>query len=131
MKRFILFVGIGGLSTLLQFAFLIFFIETKLLNAVAASAAGYVLSAFFNYWANYHYTFKSQQSHWQAFPKFAIAVALGLSINTLLFALFLYLLGQYWPFAWPAPYLVAQVLATGITVVVNFLVHKFWIYREQ
>lgn len=131
MKRFALFIGIGGLSTLLQFALLALLVETGLLSEVPASAAGYLLSSFFNYWANYRYTFKSQQSHWQAFPKFAMAVALGLSINTLLFALFFHLFSQSWPLPWVAPYWPAQVLATGLTVIVNFIVHKCWIYRNH
>jgi hypothetical protein len=44
MKRFALFVGIGGISTLLQFLLLVLFVESQLLPEVIASAAGYVLS---------------------------------------------------------------------------------------
>lgn len=131
MKRFALFVGIGGISTLIQFLLLILFVESRLLPEVIASAAGYVLSSFFNYWANYHYTFKSSSSHAQTFPKYALAVAIGLSTNTLLFAAFLWLFNNYLTLPWVEHYLAAQFLATGITVVLNFVVHKFWIYRNH
>ncbi len=131
MKRFALFLGIGGFCTLLQFLLLIIFVESKLLPEVYASAAGYALSSLVNYWANYHYTFKSTSRHKDTFPKFVVAVAIGLSTNTALFAAFLFIFENYLPLPWVEPYLAAQILATGITVVLNFLVHKIWIYRNQ
>lgn len=131
MKRFALFICIGGLSTLIQFLLLILLVESNLLPEVSASAAGYLLSSFFNYWANYRYTFKSSSSHTQTFPKYALAVAIGLSTNTLLFAAFLWLFNNYLALPWVEHYLAAQFLATGITVVLNFAVHKFWIYRNH
>jgi putative flippase GtrA len=131
MKRFVLFVGIGGISTLIQFLLLILFVESHLLPEVIASASGYVLSSFFNYWANYRFTFKSTSNHAHTFPKYALAVAIGLSTNTLLFAAFLWLFNNYFALPWVEHYLAAQFLATGITVVLNFAVHKFWIYRNH
>lgn len=131
MKRFVLFLGIGGISTLIQFLLLIVFVEGRLLPEVIASAASYILAAFFSYWANYRFTFNSKQSHLKAFPKFALTVALGLTINTLLFAILFYIFNQLWQPPWVEPYLVAQALATGFTVIVNFVMHKFWIYKEH
>lgn len=131
MKRFVLFVGIGGVSTLIQFLLLILFVECNLLPEIIASAAGYLLSSLFNYWANYHYTFKSSSSHAQTFPKYVLAVAIGLSTNTLLFAVFLWLFDNLLTLPRVEHYLVAQFLATGITVLLNFAVHKFWIYRNH
>ncbi len=131
MKRFALFVGIGGLSTLIQFLLLSVFVELHLLPEVAASATGYVLSSVFNYWANYRFTFNSSSDHRETFPKFVIAVAIGLSANTLIFAAFLFLFDHYLPLPWVEHYLVAQFFATGITVFLNFCVHKFWIYRNH
>lgn len=120
MKHFIKFLGIGGISTLLQFALLALLIEFKLAPEIIASATSYFLSSIFNYLANYHFTFSSNSSHSKTLPKFAVTVGLGLTVSTLLFAVFLHLFGHY---------LVAQFLATGITVCLNFLVHKLWIYK--
>lgn len=122
MKRFITFVGIGGLSTLLQFVLLILMVELHILPELIASPASYLLSSVFNYLANYHITFSSTKDHRETLPKFIAAVALGLTSNTLLFALFLWLLDNY---------LIAQFIATGITVFLNFMVHKLWIYRSH
>lgn len=131
MKRFALFVGIGGISSLIQFLLLIIFVETQLLSEVAGSAAGYLLSSLFNYWANYHFTFKSNRSHRQAFPRFVVAVGIGLSCNTLLFASFLWFFDKYLPILWFENYLAAQCLATGLTVFINFAIQKIWIYRNH
>lgn len=131
MKRFALFVGIGGISSLIQFLLLIIFVETRLLTEVPASAAGYVLSSLFNYWANYRFTFKSTRSHTEAFPRFIVAVGIGLLCNTLLFASLLWLFDNYLPIPWIENYLVAQFIATGITVFINFAVQKIWIYRNH
>mgnify|MGYP006173132529 CR=1 FL=1 len=48
-----------------------------------------------------------------------------------LFAAFLWLFNNYLALPWVEHYLAAQFLATGITVVLNFAVHKFWIYRNH
>lgn len=120
MKYFIKYVGIGGLSTLIQFALLILLVKVAQMPEVPASATSYALSSIFNYLANYHYTFASSSSHAKTLPKFVLAVALGLGANTLLFAVFFKVFGHY---------LLAQLLATGITVFLNFLVHKLWIYK--
>lgn len=122
MKRFITFVGIGGLSTLLQFLLLIIMVELHILPELIASPVSYLLSSIFNYLANYHVTFNSQKSHVETLPKFMAAVALGLTSNTVLYALFLWLLDNY---------LLAQFFATGITVFLNFMVHKLWIYKHH
>lgn len=120
MKHFIKFLGIGGIATLLQFLILALLVEFELAPAVVASALSYFLSAIFNYLANYYFTFASQSSHSETLPKFALTVALGLTLSTALFAGFLHLFGNY---------LLAQILATGITLCLNFLVHKLWIYK--
>jgi len=122
MKRFILFAGVGGVATLLQFALLALMIETQLLPEVWASAVSDFFSSVFNYLAKYHLTFTSSAKHRHTLPKFAATAGLGLCVNTLLFALFFFLVKQY---------LVAQCLATGLTLILNFLAHKFWIYRNH
>lgn len=122
MKRFVIFVGVGGMATLIQFAILALLVESGLSTAVIASGTSYGLSAIFNYLANYHLTFASKISHKQTFPKFALTAFLGLVTSTSLFALFLHLIGHY---------LLAQCLATGLTLVLNFAVHKLWIYRNH
>jgi|CXWL01.1.fsa_nt_gi putative flippase GtrA len=144
MYHFFKYLSIGSISTLIQFLLLTFLVkfrltpeliistadypllsifnphEFKLAPEVIASAASYFLSSIFNYLANYHFTFSSNASHYKTLPKFIVAVSLGLTANTSLFALFFHIFAHY---------IAAQFLATGITVFLNFLVHKLWIYK--
>lgn len=120
MKHLMKFLSIGAFSTLLQFVLLALLVEFKLAPEIIASATSYFLSSIFNYLANYYYTFASNSSHSHTLPKFAMAVGFGLTLSTLLFSAFLHLLEHY---------MLAQLFATGITLCVNFLVHKLWIYK--
>lgn len=117
-----IFTGVGGAATLLQLGLMALIVELRLMPEVAASAVSYGISAVFNYMANYHLTFASTSNHRETLPKFAVTATLGLSVSTLLFTLFFYSINQY---------LVAQCLATGITLVLNFSIHKWWIYRNH
>ena len=119
-NQFMRFLTVGGIATGVQFLLLILFVELGLLEKVAASALAYGLAAIVNYLLNYYFTFNSNKRHREAFSKFVIVVAIGLSVNTLTFWGLLGLL----PF-----YLIAQVGATLTTLIVNFLLHKYWIYR--
>jgi putative flippase GtrA len=133
MVKFVKFAFIGGAATLLQFFLLGLFVELGGLIPVVASGASYVVSAVFNYLANYYLTFASNTSHKQTLPKFIVTVALGLALSTSLFAIFLYVLENYLLLGtklFETAYLIAQLFATLITLVANFLMHKLWIYKK-
>jgi putative flippase GtrA len=119
-NQFMRFLTVGGIATGVQFALLILFVELGLLPKVAASAVAYGMATIVNYLLNYYLTFASTKRHREAFSKFVVVVAIGLSVNTLSFWVLLNLINFY---------LFAQVGATLITLLVNFLLHKHWIYR--
>ena len=120
-RQVLLFLGVGGSATALQFIFLVLMVELLGTHKVMASAVAYALSAAYNYLLNYYLTFGSRQSHWRTLPKFFVVVCVGLSVNTLVFAAALTLL----------PYIVAQFLAVIVALIVNFALHKYWIYRRE
>ena len=122
LNRLVLFVGVGGIATLLQFILLALLIELRLLPEIAASAVSYGIAAIFSYLVNYHFTFASNSNHWHTLPKFVVTAAMGLGLSTLLFAIFLFLINQY---------LIAQFLASGLTLVFYYSMHKLWIYRKH
>ncbi len=115
------FCLVGGSATALQFALLAAFVELAAVGKVFASALSYGLSSLFNYWLNYHLTFGSQQRHCVALPRFALVAGLGMLINTCTFALVLSV----------GHYLLAQAVATLVTLAVNFILHKHWTYRSK
>ena len=116
------FLMVGLFATGLQFLLLTVFIEFFALNKVFASASSYALSAACNYLLNYYLTFNSQQEHRSTLPKFMATAIIGLMINTLSFSIMLKLFGYY---------LIAQIIATGITFITNYLLHRYWIYRSD
>jgi len=133
MVKFIKFAVIGGAATLLQFFLLGLFVEFGGLIPVVASAASYALSAIANYLANYHLTFASNTSHKHTLPKFIVTAALGLALSTSLFAAFLYVLENHLLAGTQlvnSAYLIAQLFATLLTLIMNYLMHKLWIYRS-
>jgi putative flippase GtrA len=133
MVRFIKFAIIGGAATLLQFLFLGLFVEFLGMVPTLASATSYCCSAVFNYLANYYLTFNSNSSHRQTLPKFVVTVAIGMALSTALFAIFHYLLTHFIlvdTILLDRAYLIAQLFATLLTLIANFLMHKFWIYKK-
>lgn len=120
-RQFLTFLFVGGSTTAIQFAFLIVLIEFVDTGEIAASATSYLVAAAYNYLLNYHLTFKSMRSHWQTLPKFVVVVIVGISVNTSVFAVSLNIL----------PYILAQCLAVGAALITNFLLHKYWIYRND
>ena len=71
---------------------------------------------------NYYLTFKSTQAHVDTLPKFIVVVSIGAAVNTLVFKLVMLLLPIY---------VFAQCVSVGVALVVNYLLHKFWIYRAD
>lgn len=133
MVKFIKFAVIGGAATLLQFLFLGLFVQILGVAPTIASASSYGCAAIFNYLANYYLTFGSNASHAQTLPKFVVTVAVGMTTSTTLFAIFHHLLTNFLLINTNlinSAYLIAQLFATLLTLIVNFLMHKFWIYRR-
>lgn len=118
ISKFLL-VGIG--ATLLQYGLLILFVEWLDIAAVPASALSYGLSALANYFLNYYVTFTSRAPHLGALAKFAVVASLALGLNTGIMYLAVSLLNSH--------YIPAQLMATLVVLVWNFLAHKYWTYK--
>jgi len=66
MKLFAKFLSVGGVATLIQYAFLMLLVETTSIDPYIASSIGYIVSAGFNYTANYYFSFESSTNHIEA-----------------------------------------------------------------
>lgn len=122
LKRFLRFTIVGGFATAIQYAVLVMLVHQLAVNPVAASAYGFVISAFANYIVNYHYTFGSRQPHWAALTKFAVLAAVGLLLNSGIMAT-LVCVGTH--------YLLAQVVATITVLCWNFAGNSLWTFRDS
>jgi putative flippase GtrA len=119
LERLIRFGLVGAVATGIQYVILILLVHAGFWPAVA-SAIGFVVSAAGNYLLNYHFTFRSQRSHGPAAAKFVMLAAVGLAIN---FALMHVLVGAGWY------YLLAQVCATAVVFLWNFVGNSLWTFR--
>ena len=107
----------------MHYSALVLLVETKLLDAVAATTVGFALGAIVNYLLNYRYTFNSTKAHRDSGPKFAlIAIATGL-LNTLMVHAGVDILGFN--------YLLVQVVATATVFLLNFVLNSLWTFRES
>jgi putative flippase GtrA len=121
MKIFIKFIGIGGISTFLQYGLLILFVEMSGFKPVFASLLSYFMSAIFNYFANYYITFQSGAKHSKSLNKFALIVCVGLILSGCLMNIFTEWLNVY--------YVVAQIITTLIVLIWNFISQKIWVFK--
>jgi putative flippase GtrA len=118
LRQFICFASVGAVATALQYGILIVAIEWLRIGAVLASCTGFVISAVFNYWLNYHLTFRSRKSHLVAASRFALVSSGGLALNGGIMLLLVDSL--HWP------YLPAQIMTTVPVLSWNFFCNRMW-----
>jgi putative flippase GtrA len=122
LRRFLTFAGVGVIGTAAHYLTLSGLFELFDVSAVIASSAGYMVGALINYVLNYHYTFRSSQSHTRTAPLFFAIAGAGFFMNGAIVGL---LTTQA---AWH--YLLAQLVATGTVLIWNFLANHFGTFRE-
>ncbi len=120
-RQFGTFALVGLTGTALHYSLLYLLVEFGGVGPLVASGCGALIGLLVNYFLNHGLTFKSDQSHYRAFPKFVLIASIGLAINLALMALLVNRLQIY--------YMLAQVLVTGVVLVWNFLANRFWTFR--
>ncbi len=119
--QFFRFAAVGAIGTLVHYVALFGLVETGISGVVVATSCGFVLGAFTNYFLNYHFTFGSQKQHRETLPKFLFVASLGFPINSGIVAFYTTVI--------PLHYLVAQLIATGVVLLWNFIVNRWWTFR--
>lgn len=122
LARFLRFALVGGFATGIQYLLLIILVHLAGAEPVTASAVGFVVSAFANYIINYHFTFASNQRHIAALSKFSVLASIGLFLNSAMMS-GLIRLGLH--------YLPAQVMATVVVLLWNFVGNSLWTFRAH
>jgi putative flippase GtrA len=121
IQQFLRFLGVGGLATGLMVLLLVGLVEFAGVKPTPASAAAYLISAVFNYWANYHWTFNSSRRHHSAILRFSAIAAGGLILNTAIMFAMTEWLAFY--------YVVSQVAASILVLLWNFLANRRWTFQ--
>jgi putative flippase GtrA len=119
--RFRAFLVVGVAATLAQYVILVVLVELRDWPATVASSTGFAIAAVGNYLLNYYVTFASRAPHSQAAGRFALVALAGLLLNTLAMFLLERRAGVH--------YLLAQIVATGLTLVWTFAASQWWAFR--
>jgi len=122
VKLVLRFLVSGGIATAVHWTALWGLILLQV-DAVLASSIGAFLGAIVNYLLQYFFTFKTKRQHKKALLAYAPAVLVSWLLNLVLFYS---LYGDV--FLDP---LVAQVVTTGVVMVVNFLLYKKVVFRAK
>ncbi len=120
VKKFGRFLLVGGFCTGIQYLLLILLVEELALPAAVASTIGYVVSSAVNYALSYSFTFRSAASHRSSLPRFLLIGACGLVLNGAVTYVGTSIYGVH--------YLAAQVAATAVTLLWNFLANLRWTF---
>lgn len=121
MNRFVKFIVVGGTATLLQYLILFVLVEATHMLPHIASSIAYIISAIFNYLANYYYSFVSSATHARASTKFLVVVFIGLFINSTMVYFFTETLSLH--------YFVGQLFGTFFVTMSNYILLKNWAYK--
>ncbi|MEZ0214280.1 MAG: GtrA family protein [Xanthobacteraceae bacterium] len=118
-----MFAAIGAVGTLAHYTVLIALVQAAGLDPVAGSTAGFLAGLVVNYTLNRAITFRSTKRHRETAAKFLTVAGIGLVLNAALMALLIDKLGL--------PYLVAQIVVTGILLFWHYAGSALWTFRVR
>jgi putative flippase GtrA len=122
VKLVLRFLVSGGIATLVHWATLWGLLQLQV-EAVLASSIGAFVGAIVNYFLQYFFTFKTKRQHKKALLAYMPAVLISWLLNL---GLFYSLYGEL-----VSDPLIAQVVTTGVVMVVNFLLYKKVVFRAK
>ncbi len=120
-KQFLSFFWIGILAAIVHYSVLIGLVEAANRPVVASTLIGYVGGGLVSYFLNRTHTFRTGRPHVESSWRFVLVAGVGFGLTYGFMQLFV---GQ---FGWP--YLLAQLVTTGLVMVWSFAAHKFWTFR--
>ena len=114
------FVGVGVVATSLHYLVLITAVQGFGASPVPSALLGYCCGGFVSYRLNRRHTFTSDRPHAEAAWRFVLVAGVGFVLTFLLMGLFVD--------RWRRPYLLAQVVTTGIVMFWTFAANRFWTF---
>lgn len=138
-KQFIKFVLIGVLAVLVDlvcyYIFLSFFPEhigSFFTNEILAKSCSFVCGSVVTYQLNKYWTWKQKDKSNKRFAKFFFLYIISLLINVFVNSGSLYLLLNEPSLQFlPRKYLIAFIMATGVSAFFNFLGQKWWVFKTK
>ena len=122
-RQFSSYVGIGLGAAGIHYTVLVLLVEFGHVSPVLAALIGYTSGGFLSYGLNRNHTFGSERPHREAVWRFVLVAGVGFALTYVAMFLFVDVMHQ--------PYLAAQVVTTGMTLVWNFSANRFWTFRFE
>lgn len=119
-RQFGKFSAVGAFGTICHYLLLILMVSGFNMSPSVSAACGASLGAFVNYWLNKSITFRSQRRHCEALPRFMLLAVLGILLNASIVA---------WLTSLAIFYLIAQIVATGFILMLNFIFSRYWVFQ--
>jgi len=119
---FVRYIVSGSLAAMTHFGVLALLVEVMDTDPTLASAIGFVAALFVNYSMQYHWTFAAEGPHGVIFTRYVVVTFSMLGLNTVLF----------WSALNAMPgnhYLIAQCVATGVVVLLNFTLNSRYTFN--
>lgn len=123
MRVLIRYLISGGTAALCHFSVLILLVEFTTVNATLATMIGFCLAVLVNYTMQFHWTFELSGPHSRILTRYVITTFAMLGVNTIIF----WMLNAKLDIM----YVLAQVIATGVVTIMNFLINKHFIFVES
>ena len=123
VRQFLAFASAGAIGTAAHYSLLLLLVTGWQVDAVMASALGFLLGLLVNYLLSHHWVFRSARSHVETAIKFLVIAVVGLGLNTGLMYLAITEAGMH--------YLLAQVIATAVVLLWNFAGNRFWTFADE
>jgi putative flippase GtrA len=122
IRHFLLFAALGAVGTVAQYTVLVALVQGAGANPVLASTLGFLAGGEGNYTLARRIAFRSSKPHHEAATKFFLIAGVGLCLNALLMAALAGTLGL--------PYILAQMLTTGLLLFWHYAGNALWTFRE-
>ena len=114
---------VGVIGTAIHFGVLAVLVELAALDAVLASAAGFLVTLMVSYVLNHRWTFESSAPHGATFGRYAAVSLLGLGLNSMIMYLAVNIFGLW--------YILAQALVVIVVPAVNYTLNRSWTFRSH
>ena len=112
----------GGTGAFIHFSILTALVALFGVDPVVSTTIGFIIGSMVNYTLQYHWTFSADGPHHVMLTRYAMVTTATMILNGQLFWLLTSKLGMH--------YLLAQLIVTGIIVVVNFLINKHYTFAS-
>lgn len=122
LEKFYKYTFAGGIGTLVHYALLTLTVELLAMPVTSATTLGFTAGAVVNYQVNRRYTFRDSSHASFAFGRFLLVAILGMFLNLAVVVM----MTRYTQ----SHYLVAQLVATALVLVLGFVVNAVWTFRS-